>query len=52
MQGSNVIDNAILASAFDRLWKFSNAVALNPFTSDRPLLPQQVWKGPWEEILD
>lgn len=52
MQGSNVVDNAILASAFDRLWKFSHAVALNPFTSDRPLLPKQVWKGPWEEILD
>lgn len=46
------LDKKCFETAFDRLWRFSEAAKMNPFEAARPPLPEQVWPKSWEDVLD
>lgn len=46
------LSREIFAEAFDSMWAFSDAKAVNPFRTATPPRIEQVWTEEWEESFD
>ncbi|MFC3691554.1 ATP-binding protein [Chenggangzhangella methanolivorans] len=51
-RGGERLDLEAFATGFDRLWRYSEAAKMNPFSASRSPLPEQVWPEPWADSLD